>query len=75
MQYDHDDYDDDDYAYMEGECYAQQGSALRCASASNPRNMPCPTCGAADVLTPADVRLGYQCDECANRAEGLLPQY
>lgn len=44
-------------------------SALRAASRSNPRNLPCPTCGAANRLTPKDRRLGYQCNECADRAE------
>lgn len=44
-------------------------SALRAASKSNPRNLPCPTCGKPNRLTPADKRRGYQCDECADRAE------
>jgi hypothetical protein len=44
-------------------------SALRAASPSNPRNLPCPNCGAADRLTPADKARGYQCDSCADRAE------
>jgi hypothetical protein len=30
---------------------------------------PCPTCGEEDVLTAKDVRLGYQCDSCADRLE------
>lgn len=45
-------------------------SALRAASKRNPRNLPCPNCGAANRLTPADRALGYQCDTCADRAEG-----
>lgn len=45
-------------------------SALRAASRRNPRNLPCPDCGAKNVLTPADVAAGYHCDDCANRAEG-----
>jgi len=45
-------------------------SALRAASRKNPRNLPCPTCGEPDRLTPADRALGYQCDECADSAEG-----
>lgn len=59
-------YEDDDRSM-----FADPGgnSALRCATASNPRNLPCPTCGAANRLTPADRALGYQCDECADRAE------
>ena len=45
------------------------GSALRRASASNPRNQPCPTCGKPNRLTPADVALKYQCDTCAEGGE------
>jgi hypothetical protein len=44
-------------------------SALRAASKRNPRNLPCPTCNAPNVLTPADRANGYQCNACANRAE------
>lgn len=44
-------------------------SALRAASKSNPRNLPCPTCGEPNRLTPADRALGYQCDSCADAAE------
>lgn len=44
-------------------------SALRAATKRNPRNKPCPNCGEKNRLTPADVRLGYQCDACADRAE------
>lgn len=61
-------YDDDDDR-ME---FADPGgrSALRAASASNPRNLPCPTCRKPNRLTPKDRALGYQCDPCADRAEG-----
>ena len=45
-------------------------SALRASSASNPRNLPCPTCGEPDCLTPADTALHYQCNACADRDEG-----
>lgn len=45
-------------------------SALRRATRSNPRNRPCPTCGRKNALTPRDVELGYQCDACADAAEG-----
>lgn len=44
-------------------------SALRAASARNPRNLPCPTCRRPNLLTPADKARGYQCDACADRAE------
>tara|TARA_Y100000310_G_scaffold339607_1_gene432798 strand:+ start:157 stop:396 length:240 start_codon:yes stop_codon:yes gene_type:complete len=45
-------------------------SALRRETASNPRNLPCPTCLEPDRLTPADAKLGYQCDTCADAQEG-----
>jgi hypothetical protein len=50
-----------------------EGSALRAASESNPRNLPCPTCGGANRLTPKDKALGYQCDSCADAAERGYP--
>jgi ribosomal protein L37AE/L43A len=46
-------------------------SALRAASATNPRIHPCPTCKTENVLTRKDVALGYQCNRCADAAEGL----
>jgi len=45
-------------------------SALRAETPDNPRNLPCPTCHRRDMLTPADVAQGYQCDRCADVAEG-----
>lgn len=68
-------YDDDecDDWYAENVLgFADPGgnSALRAASSSNPRNLPCPTCEEPNRLTPRDKQLGYQCDECADRAEG-----
>ena len=63
------DYYDDDRDY---DCdFADPGgnSALRAASRSNPRNLPCPNCGAKNRLTPKDRALGYQCDSCSDRAE------
>ena len=57
-----DPYDDDDFADPGGR------SALR-ATKDNPRNLPCPTCGRENVLTPKDRALGYQCDVCADLAE------
>ena len=61
-------YDDDD----DRSDFADPGgrSALRASSRSNPRNRPCPTCKTPNVLTPADVARHYQCDRCADRAEG-----
>lgn len=62
--YDHDDFYDD-------LMFADPGgnSALRAAGPGNPRNRPCPTCGQPNRLTPLDVKLGYQCDACADRLE------
>ena len=64
------DYGEDDYGDRMD--FADPGgrSALRAASKGNPRNLPCPTCGKPNRLTPKDVALHYQCDECADRAEG-----
>jgi hypothetical protein len=45
-------------------------SALRAARRGNPRNRSCPNCKRRNVLTPADVARGYQCDRCADAAEG-----
>lgn len=55
-------------------CFADPGgrSALRRSSRRNPRNLPCPTCGRKNVLTPADVARGYQCDRCADAEEGIF---
>jgi hypothetical protein len=67
-------YDDElDYEEMteRREMFADPGgsSALRAASKDNPRNLPCPTCGWPNRLTPADVSRGYQCDSCADAQE------
>ena len=43
-------------------------SALRAGS----RRFPCPTCHREDMLSAADVKMHYQCDRCADAAEGLL---
>lgn len=65
--YDSDEYYDEDDRSM----FADPGgnSALRAASRDNPRNLPCPTCGEPNRLTPADRQRGYQCDTCADAAE------
>lgn len=64
-------YDGDD-ELIDGVGFARPGenSALRAATRGNPRNLPCPTCHAENALTPADVARGYQCDRCADAAEG-----
>lgn len=63
-----DDQNDANYSCVQ---FANPGSnsALRASSAKNPRNLPCPTCGESDKLTPADHALGYQCDACADAVE------
>ena len=55
--------------------FAEPGgnSALRAATRRNPRNLPCPTCGEPNRLTPKDRALGYQCNACADRDEGGFP--
>lgn len=64
MSYDDD--DDSDYDCVFADPHGK--SALRAATASNPRNQPC-HCGRQNVLTPQDVALGYQCNRCADQAE------
>lgn len=69
-EFDDEDFDDGDYEERIAFADAGGRSALRAASKYNPRNLPCPTCKRANVLTPADVRQGYQCNACADRDEG-----
>ena len=63
----------DDYEFeADSACmFADPGgpSALRAASKRNPRNLPCPTCGEPNRLTPADRANGYQYDSCADAME------
>lgn len=63
---------DDDMDFDPDLDFAEPGgrSALRRATKADPRNKPCPTCEAPNRLTSRDVSLGYQCDRCADRAEG-----
>lgn len=63
---------------IDGVGFADPGgeSALRAATKDNPRNLPCPTCGFPNRLTPIDKARGYQCDSCATAQErGLDIQY
>lgn len=46
------------------------GSALRAATANNPRNLPCPQCGELNRLTPEDRARSYCCNACADQNEG-----
>ena len=72
--YGDDDWDNEDFEDhpIDGVGFADPGghSSLRAETPSNPRNLPCPTCKEPDRLTPADVRNSYQCNECADKAEG-----
>lgn len=60
---------DDEDDFIDGVGFANSGSALRTATKSNPRNLPCPNCGRKNALTPLDRQRGYQCDSCADAAE------
>lgn len=62
------DYDDD----FNPKRFRQSGSALHPGTEDDPIDQPCPTCGEEDVLTRRDVAKGYQCDTCADRAEGKI---
>ena len=50
-------------------------SALHPDTPSDPRIFPCPTCLEPNKLTRKDIAKGYQCDTCADRAEGLIPEW
>jgi len=61
-------------------CHSKNGSKAdysfrnpggRSALRNGKRCYPCPTCGRENMLTQADVNLGYQCDYCADAAEGI----
>ena len=67
----HDDNPEDEDYPIDGVGFADPGgnSALRAETPGNPRNLPCPNCGAPNRLTPIDRANGYQCDSCADRAE------
>lgn len=65
------DFTDDPYEdeLIDGVGFANPGSALRAATADNPRDQPCPTCGHPNQLTQIDKDRGYQCDSCATAME------
>lgn len=56
---------------IDGVGFADPGgrSALRAATADNPRIYACPTCKKRNRLTRIDKERSYQCDECADRLE------
>lgn len=43
--------------------------------ASGGKKYPCPTCGKPNRLTRHERNQGYQCDECADKAEAGIPGY
>lgn len=57
---------------IDGVGFADPGgvSALRRATKSNPRNLPCPDCGRENMLTSIDRSRGYCCNICADAKEG-----
>lgn len=65
------DLDEEDYSLRREFADPGGNSALRAASASNPRIYPCPTCNWPNRLTKKDVDLHYQCDSCADATEGV----
>lgn len=71
---DRDDFFDDEDDLIDGVGFADPGgrSSLRAETESNPRIYPCPTCKRANVLTRIDVQRHYQCNRCADRAEGRM---
>lgn len=66
-------YDERYDEYMREQGFRDPGgrSALRAGK----RIYPCPTCGREKQLTAKDKQLGYQCDRCADAAEGLGMEY
>lgn len=42
-----------------------------CGYHLNPRKLPCPTCDCPGMITEEDKQRGYQCDHCADAAEGI----
>lgn len=62
---------EDEEDLVDGVGFADPGgtSALRAATASNPRIYPCPNCDSPNRLTRLDVERGYQCDTCADALE------
>ena len=67
-----DEFFDEEEDLINGVGFADPGgrSSLRAATKDNPRDCPCPSCGRKNVLTRIDQRRGYQCDSCADAAEG-----
>jgi len=65
---DYRDYRDDDELAYRRRRFRDPGG--RSALHPGRRVHPCPTCGRPNMLTEKDRAAGYQCDDCADRAEG-----
>jgi len=50
--------------------YGFRNPGGRSALRKGKRIYPCPTCGRKNMLSQKDKDLGYQCDRCADAAEG-----
>lgn len=66
---DRDDYNPEDYDYRSEFADPGGNSSLYAETRTNLRNLPCPTCGAENVLTPRDRDARHQCNACADRVE------
>jgi len=60
-----------DHDYQERKMMNFSDPGGRSALRRGRRCHPCPTCKEPNKLSAADVRRGYQCDDCADRAEGI----
>jgi hypothetical protein len=76
------DEDDDDPRYDDGSDDDYPGNDVRFADPggrsalrAGVRRFSCPTCRQPNKLTKKDKELGYQCDACADRAEGRHDGY
>lgn len=56
--------------YQEENDYGFRDPGGRSALRKGKRIHPCPTCGRDNMLSQKDKDLGYQCDLCADAAEG-----
>jgi hypothetical protein len=55
--------------WSECECPVFADPGGRSALRAGARTEPCGSCGEPEKLTKEDIALGYQCDDCADRAE------
>ena len=60
------------YDNFDNSRYGFRDPGGRSALRKGKRRFACPTCERENVLSQADVDRGYQCDRCADAAEGNL---